>query len=242
MKSKVLRILAVCAFACTLTAASAMAVQRFGDYDRGHVWHDADYWHARNPEWVYSRHPEWAVERRDWWFADHRDHPGWFLAPFWQSYPIWFWGAPYGGVWRDYGWWHQYHRDWMYAHHPEWAEPYGRWQREDHGSHPEWFRSAYWRAHPRDWANPDKEFWRREDDRSKTYTESHPGLKEGHDYVGRNGQPGAGQGGRQTNDRRGSQPPNLQKPGGSTKPLAGAGSNLVHPGGVTSGGGVATKK
>jgi len=247
MKSKVLRILAVCAFACTLTVPSAMADHGFGAEDSRHVWHDADYWHARHPDWMYSHHPEWAVDRRDWWFADHRDHPGWFSSPFWHSYPIWLWGAPYGGVWRDYGWWHQYHPDWMYAHHPEWAEPYGRWQREDHGRHPEWFRSAYWRDHPRDWANPDKEFWRHEDDRFKKYVKDHPedryksdGGSHGNSTYIRNNADGGQKGSSQP------PPPRLVKqpiqPPSQPKSLVSGGVNLTHPGGATSGGGVATKK
>jgi hypothetical protein len=62
----------------------------------------------------------------------------------------------------------------MYANHPEWAGPYGRWMRDDHGRHPEWFRSNYWRDHPRDWANPNREFWHREDGRFNNYLHEHP--------------------------------------------------------------------
>jgi hypothetical protein len=152
--------------------------RHFGEYDRGHAWHDAGWWHDRYPGWMYSHHPEWAVEQRDWWFYDHQAHPDWFWAPFWESHPVWTWSAPYGGVYHDYWWWHQYHPDWMYAHHPEWAEPYGRWMRDDYGRHPGWFRSNYWRDHPRDWAHPDKEFWGREDGRFKNYLHEHPENKD----------------------------------------------------------------
>jgi hypothetical protein len=62
----------------------------------------------------------------------------------------------------------------MYANHPEWAGPYGGWLRDDHGRHPEWFTSNYWRDHPRDWANPDREFWRHEDGRFRNYLNEHP--------------------------------------------------------------------
>ncbi len=174
MKSRVVVWLSMCAVVCTLMAASAMAGPRFGEYDRGHVWRDAGWWHDRYPGWLYSHHPEWVVERRDWWWYDHQSHPDWFWAPVWGVYPRWSWGAPYQGVYHDYWWWHQYHPDWMYAHHPEWAEPYGRWMRDDYGRHPEWFASNYWRDHPRDWAHPDKEFWHHEDGRFKDYLGHHP--------------------------------------------------------------------
>ena len=178
MKSRVAGWLLLCAVTCTLMAAPAMAQyaggQHFGDYDEHHVWRGAEWWHGNNPEWMYSHHPEWVVERRDWWWYDHKHHPDWFWAPFWESYPLWTWGAPYEGTYHDYWWWHRYHPDWMYANHPEWAEPYGGWMRDDYGRHPEWFASDYWRDHPRDWGNPDREFWHREDDRFKTYVHEHP--------------------------------------------------------------------
>jgi hypothetical protein len=155
-------------------AAPAMAQPRFGAYDDDHVWRDPGWWHSNHPEWMYSYHPEWVVERRDWWWYDHQYHPEWFWAPFWGSYPLWTWGAPYQGTWYDYWWWHRYHPDWMYANHPEWAEPYGRWMRDDYRGHPEWFASNYWREHPRDWANPDRDFWHREDGRFKDYISAHP--------------------------------------------------------------------
>jgi len=178
MKSRVVGWLLLCVVTCTLMASPAMAQyeggQHFGDYDERHVWRGAEWWHSNNPEWMYSHHPEWVVERRDWWWYDHQYHPDWFWAPFWGSYPLWTWGAPYGGAWHDYWWWHRYHPDWMYANHPEWAGPYGRWMRDDHGRHPEWFRSNYWRDHPRDWANPGREFWHREDGRFNNYLHEHP--------------------------------------------------------------------
>ena len=64
----------------------------FGREDSHHVWHDAEYWHARHPDWVYRYHPEWAIEREEWWRADHEYHPEWFAYPFWQEYPVWGWG------------------------------------------------------------------------------------------------------------------------------------------------------
>jgi len=174
MKSKVAGWLLLCAVACTLMAAPAMAQPRFGAYDDGHVWRDAGWWHTNNPQWMYAYHPEWVVERRDWWWYDHQAHPDWFWAPFWGSYPLWTWGAPYEGTYHDYWWWHRYHPDWMYANHPEWAEPYGGWLRADYGAHPGWFASNYWREHPRDWANPDRAFWNRENGRFNNYLNEHP--------------------------------------------------------------------
>ena len=174
MKSRVVGWLLLCAVICTLMAAPAMAQPRFGAYDDGHVWRDPGWWHTNNPEWMYSNHPEWVVERRDWWQYDHQAHPNWFWAPFWESYPLWSWGAPYEGTYHDYWWWHRYHPDWMYANHPEWAGPYGGWLRDDHAGHPGWFTSNYWRDHPRDWANPNREFWNRENGRFKNYLNEHP--------------------------------------------------------------------
>src|ERR1039458_5205429 len=48
------------------------------------------------------------------------------------------------------------------------------WLRDDHGRHPGWFTSNYWRDHPRDWGNPDREFWHREDGRFNNYLHEHP--------------------------------------------------------------------
>jgi hypothetical protein len=31
----------------------------WGDYDRGHVWHDASWWWQNQPGWVRANHPEW---------------------------------------------------------------------------------------------------------------------------------------------------------------------------------------
>jgi hypothetical protein len=85
-------------------AVSAIAADE-GLKDSHGVWHDADYWHARHPDWVYRYHPEWAVDRQDWWMADHRDHPEWFESPYWRRYPVWTYGAyDRGHVWRDAGW------------------------------------------------------------------------------------------------------------------------------------------
>jgi hypothetical protein len=165
----------LCALAGTLMVAPAMAYgPHFGEYDTHHVWHDAEWWHHNYPDWMYSHHPQWAVHY-DWWAADHRYHPGWFRSPFWRDHPMWAWGARGPrGVWHDYRWWHEHDPGWMYAHHPEWAGPYGRWIREDHGRHPEWFRTAYWHEHPRDWSHPDREYWRRQDEHFKTYQREHP--------------------------------------------------------------------
>lgn len=143
-------------------SAGAIAIEpREGIEDSHHIWHDSEWWHHNYPDWMYSHHPEWAVAHRDWWFYDHQYHPAWFWAPFWQAYPIWLWGAPYhDGVWRDFGWWHQWHPDWLYLHHPEWAEARADWLRADHGMHPEWFHTNYWREHPHDWNHPDENYHR----------------------------------------------------------------------------------
>jgi hypothetical protein len=149
------------------------AIAEDGLNDSHGVWRNSEYWHANHPEWVYRYHPEWAVERQEWWEADHRGHPEWFGSPYWRRYPVWTYGAyDRGHVWRGAGWWRERDAGWFYAHHPEWAEPYPRWIREDHGRHPEWFHSAYWNEHPRDWNHPGEEY-RREVSRNVEYQQSH---------------------------------------------------------------------
>ena len=146
----------------------------YGLSDSHGVWRDADYWHANHPDWVYRFHPEWAVDRQDWWMADHRGHPEWFNSPYWRRYPVWTYGAyDRGHIWRDAGWWRERDPAWFYAHHPEWAEAHPGWIRDDHGRHPEWFHSAYWSEHPRDWNHPYEEY-RRELSRNIEYQHSHP--------------------------------------------------------------------
>ncbi|WP_423945778.1 hypothetical protein [Candidatus Binatus sp.] len=154
------------------------AIAADGLNDSHGVWRDAQYWHANHPEWVYRYHPEWAVDHRDWWLADHQGHPEWFNSPYWRRYPVWTYGAyDRGHVWRDAGWWHERDAGWFYAHHPEWAEAHPGWIREDHGRHPEWFHSAYWSEHPRDWNHPGEEY-RRELSRNIEYQRSHPASAE----------------------------------------------------------------
>ncbi|MGH7780159.1 MAG: hypothetical protein ACREQR_10060 [Candidatus Binataceae bacterium] len=158
--------------------AAPLRAEPYGLRDSHGVWRDADYWHARHPDWVYRYHPDWAVQREEWWAADHRAHPEWFGNPYWRRYPVWTYGAygP-GHVWRGAGWWHAHNPNWFYAHHPEWAEPYPRWIRADRGGHPEWFHSAYWAQHPRDWNHPDAEY-RRTLNENLAYQKSHVGGPE----------------------------------------------------------------
>lgn len=150
-----------------------LAAAEDGLKDSHGVWHDSAYWHENHPEWVYRYHPEWAVDHRDWWLADHNRHPEWFGSPYWRRYPVWTYGAyDRGHVWRDAGWWRERDPGWLYAHHPEWAEAHPGWLREDHSRHPEWFHSAYWHDHPRDWNHPD-EAYRKELERNVEYQRSH---------------------------------------------------------------------
>ena len=64
--------------------------------------------------------------------------------------------APMTHVWRYAGWWRVRNPAWFYANHPRWAEPYPNWIRADHAGHPQWFKSAYWHDHPRDWSHPER--------------------------------------------------------------------------------------
>ncbi len=158
--AKLLPFLIFCA-AITLTSAPAFSAP-YGMYDREHVWRNSVYWHSHYPDWFYRYHPEWAVDHRDWWQFDHEAHPEWFRTRFWDSHPIWRYGAyDQYHQWHYADWWHERNPGWIYAHHPEWAEPYPRWMRADYGTHPEWFHSPYWRDHPHDWTHPD-EIYRRE--------------------------------------------------------------------------------
>lgn len=176
---KVAKLLLVVIFFTTAIGIGASAIAApDGLRDSHGVWHDAEYWHANHPEWVYRYHPEWAVDRQEWWLADHRGHPEWFNSPYWRRYPVWTYGAyDRGHVWRDAGWWHERDAGWFYAHHPEWAEAHPGWIREDHGRHPEWFHSAYWNEHPRDWNHPGEEY-RRELSRNIEYQRSRPASAE----------------------------------------------------------------
>ena len=160
-------------FAAALVGIGTSAHAEDGLNDSHGVWRSAEYWHANHPEWVYRYHPEWAVDRDDWWVVDHRGHPEWFYSPYWRRYPVWTYGAyDRGHVWRNARWWRERDPGWFYAHHPEWAEVHPGWIREDHGRHPEWFHSAYWGEHPRDWSHPDEEY-RRELSRNVEYQHSH---------------------------------------------------------------------
>jgi len=167
-------LLATIFFTSAVGIGAAAFASPYGLSDSHDVWRDADYWHANHPEWVYRLHPEWAVDRREWWLADHRGHPEWFESPYWRRYPVWTYGAyDRAHVWRDAGWWRERDPAWFYAHHPEWAEAHPGWIRYDHGEHPEWFHSAYWSAHPRDWNHPDEEY-RRELSKNVEYQHTHP--------------------------------------------------------------------
>ena len=77
---------------------------RYGAYGPDHNWHDADWWHQNNPNWMYSNHPEWAQNHPDWKgdgdFDDNHQ-------------------------WHDRGWWNDHHPDWVNKHHPDWYKhPY----------------------------------------------------------------------------------------------------------------------
>ncbi|MFZ0246658.1 hypothetical protein [Candidatus Binatus sp.] len=177
-KMKWAKFLLATIFFAAAVGIGTSAIAADGLNDSHGVWRDAQYWHANHPEWVYRYHPEWAVDHRDWWLADHQGHPEWFNSPYWRRYPVWTYGAyDRGHVWRDAGWWHERDAGWFYAHHPEWAEAHPGWIREDHGRHPEWFHSAYWSEHPRDWNHPGEEY-RRELSRNIEYQRSHPASAE----------------------------------------------------------------
>lgn len=52
-----------------------------GDYDHGHVWHDASWWWENQPDWVRANHPEW--------WGDYYQGV-WYPAGWWWQYqPQW---------------------------------------------------------------------------------------------------------------------------------------------------------
>src|ERR1700719_322178 len=92
----------------------------WGDYDDGHVYHDAGWWWQNQPDWVRQNHPEWwgdFDDERAWrpaaWWWEHQ--PSWARA----HHPEW-WGDSYDGQWYPASWWYQYQPDWAREHHPEW--------------------------------------------------------------------------------------------------------------------------
>jgi hypothetical protein len=42
----------------------------WGDYGDHHEWHDADWWHAHSPGWMWEHHPEWAEHHPHWRHTD----------------------------------------------------------------------------------------------------------------------------------------------------------------------------
>lgn len=52
------------------------------------------------------------------------------------------------GVWRDAGYWHSTHPDWVCRYHPERVVEREDWWVYDHQYHPEWFGSPFWAEYP----------------------------------------------------------------------------------------------
>ena len=60
----------------TVLCAPAFA-RHEGDYDKHHVWRDADWWHRYDPAWVDEHHPEWYEQHPKWKHHGHgHDHDG----------------------------------------------------------------------------------------------------------------------------------------------------------------------
>jgi hypothetical protein len=77
---------------------------RYGAYGPDHNWHEVDWWHQNNPNWMYSNHPEWAQNHPDWRGDGDFDE---------------------NHQWHDRGWWNDHHPDWVNKHHPDWYKhPY----------------------------------------------------------------------------------------------------------------------
>lgn len=76
-------------------------VMRMGDYDSGHHWRDADWWHQHDPNWVEAHHPEW-----------NQSHPAWAKEGAYDS----------DHHWQNREWWVHNNPTWVKEHHPKWAE------------------------------------------------------------------------------------------------------------------------
>src|SRR5271169_5642700 len=37
-----------------------------GDWDDHHQWHESNWWHSSDPNWVNQHHPEWAHNHPEW--------------------------------------------------------------------------------------------------------------------------------------------------------------------------------
>jgi hypothetical protein len=73
---------------------------RWGAYDPDHNWHESDWWHDHDRDWMYKNHPEWAENHPDW-----RDNDG----DYDDSH-----------VWHARKWWNDHRPDWVEKHHPDW--------------------------------------------------------------------------------------------------------------------------
>jgi hypothetical protein len=99
------------------------AAPAWGDYDAGHVWHDAAWWWDSQLDWVKQHHPEW-------WGDFDDDH-----------------------LWHPAGWWWQFRRDWVQQNHPDWArENHPNWWGDFDDKHA-WHADSWWHDHDAAWAN-----------------------------------------------------------------------------------------
>jgi hypothetical protein len=72
---------------------------RNGAWDSRYQWHDEDWWHRNDPNWVYQHHNDWIA-----------GHPNWTND------------GDYDDThrWRDRQWWMHNHPNWVREHHPHW--------------------------------------------------------------------------------------------------------------------------
>src|SRR5271154_5235404 len=91
----------------------------WGDYDAGHVWHNASWWWENQADWARSNHPEW------WGDFDegHSWHPAWW---WWQQRAAWtrahhpeWWGDSYQNNWYPAQWWWENQPAWAQLNHPD---------------------------------------------------------------------------------------------------------------------------
>jgi hypothetical protein len=74
---------------------------RNGAWDSRYQWHDEDWWHRNDPNWVYQHHNDWNA-----------GHPNWTNDGDYDD----------AHRWRDRQWWMHNHPNWVREHHPHWEE------------------------------------------------------------------------------------------------------------------------
>jgi hypothetical protein len=84
--------------------AAHRQVEGMGAYDNNHQWHNNNWWHQNNPNWVAQNHPEWNTNHPEW---GNPGAPGYHENGYHEGY--------------NEGLNEHHDHDWV-KNHPEWAE------------------------------------------------------------------------------------------------------------------------